>query len=108
MQDKITQLIKYISIFTTDPDRDWRRIFIGLVAITLGVSAWSFFFYLQVNQDIQASVVKRPKNAGAIVSEQGDELRHLIAELDAKKLKNDAVIKGEYATVISNISDPSR
>jgi hypothetical protein len=70
MQDKITKILKQASIFTTDPDKDWRRIFVGLIVITVSVSVWSFFFYRQVNQDIQVSETKRPKNAGAVVAER--------------------------------------
>jgi ribonuclease HI len=74
MQDKITKILKQASIFTTDPDKDWRRIFVGLIVITVSVSVWSFFFYRQVNQDIQVSETKRPKNAGAVVAAYGEYL----------------------------------
>lgn len=108
MQDKITKILKQASIFTTDPDKDWRRIFVGLIVITVSVSVWSFFFYRQVNQDIQVSETKRPKNAGAVVVEQGDELRRLISDLELKKAKNEAVVKGEYVELVQKIIDPSR
>lgn len=108
MQDKIKQIFIRASIFTTDPDRDWRRLFIGLVIIVLGISIWSFNFYAQINQDIKASEVKRPKNAGSVVSEQKDELHSLVIELEAKKAKSEAVIRGEYSSAVSKIVDPSR
>ncbi len=108
MQDKITQIFKYVSIFTTDPDKDWRRLFVGLVCVLLGISAWSFFFYNQINRDIQISETKSPKNAGSVISEQGEELHRLVVELETKKSKNEAIVKGEYATVTSKMIDPSR
>jgi hypothetical protein len=44
----------------------------------------------------------------AVVAEQGDELRRLISDLELKKAKNEAVVKGEYVELVQKIIDPSR
>lgn len=108
MQDKLKKILIQASIFTTDPDKDWRRLFIGLICLVLGVSVWSLYFYTQINQGMKVSETNRPKNAGSLVAEQGDELRRLVIELEAKKAKNEAVVKGEYLPSISKVVDPSR
>jgi hypothetical protein len=108
MQDKIKKIFIQASIFTTDPDKDWRRLFIGLMGVMLSVSVWSFYFYTQINQDIQISEINRPKNTGSLVVEQGDELHRLVLELETKKTKNEAVVRGEYLPSILRIVDPSR
>jgi uncharacterized protein YpmS len=108
MQDKLKEIIKKISIFTTDPDKDWRRLFIALICITVGVFAWSLFFYTKIQQDIADSELGRAKSPSTITTEQESELRDLIIELEEKKKKNSGVVNGTSRTSIQETRDPSR
>ncbi|MBP6974374.1 MAG: hypothetical protein KBB54_00325 [Candidatus Pacebacteria bacterium] len=108
MQDKLKETLKNISIFTTDPDKDWRRIFITLMCLVLGLLTWSFFFYGQINKDIAESETQISKNAGGAVSEKEDELRSLVVELKTKKQKNEGIVDGAYVPAVLKLSDPSR
>lgn len=108
MQDKLKEIYKKISIFTTDPDKDWRRLFTGFMCLTISVFVWSIFFYIQVRQDIIDSESIKQKSIGTTVVEREDDLRKLIVEFEAKKQKNDALINGNSMPTILDLSDPAR
>ena len=108
MQEKLKQIFKGASMFTTNPDSDWRRLFLGLILIILGLMTWSFFFYAQVKQDIEDSGAQKVRSTGGVSSAQEDELRDLILELETKKSANGGVIDGSYVPAVLKTSDPSR
>lgn len=107
MQEQIKKIIKKASIFTTDPDKDWRRLFVGLVCLLLGVSVWSFFFYSQITTDIATSEVKQVKSVGAAVTEQEDELRTMVEKFESKKKRNEAIVGGDSESLLLKLQDPS-
>ncbi len=107
MQEQIKKIIIKASIFTTDPDKDWRRLFVGLVCILFGVSIWSFFFYGQISTDIATSEIKQVKNVGSAVSEQEDELRTMVEKFESKKKRNDSIVEGDSDASLLKLQDPS-
>ncbi len=108
MQEKFNQLLKNASLFTTNPDRDWRKLFSILTLVIFGLLVWSFFFYAQVQQDIAESEAQKVSGAAGGTGAQEDQLRNLIVELEAKKSKNQAVSSGSSTPAILKSTDPSR
>lgn len=108
MQEKFKQILKNASIFTTDPDKDWRRLFASLICLVLVALVWSFFFFTRIQQDIADSEAKQAKGTSAVVSEKEDELRDLVVELETKKSKNNTISAGGYTATVSRFKDPSR
>lgn len=107
MQEQIKKIIIKASIFTTDPDKDWRRLFVGLVCVLFGVSIWSFFFYSQITTDIMTSEIKQVKGVGAAVSEQEDELHTMVEKFESKKKKNESIVEGGADASLLRLQDPS-
>lgn len=107
MQDQIKKILIQASIFTTDPDKDWRRIFIGLMCILFVVSVWSFFFYGQISTDISTAEVKQVKNVGTGVTEQEDELHSIVVKFESKKKRNDSIVEGGSSALLLKLQDPS-
>lgn len=107
MQDQIKKILIQASIFTTDPDKDWRRLFVGLMCILFGVSVWSFFFYGQISTDISTVEVKQVKNVGTAVTEQEDELHSIVVKFESKKKRNDSIVEGSSDTAQLKLQDPS-
>lgn len=108
MQEKFKEILKKISIFTADPDKDWRRLFVGLICLAIIVFIWSVYFYMQIKQEIVDSEVTRKKTTIGITGEREDELRKLIIEFEVKKQKNDAVINGSHLPAVLDLSNPAR
>lgn len=108
MQEKLKETLKKISIFTTDPDKDWRRLFGALLVLTVIAFVWSIFFYIEVNQAIVSSESTERKTVDGVTTEREDELHKLITEFEAKKQKNDDVLKGTRRPALLDLSDPAR
>jgi predicted negative regulator of RcsB-dependent stress response len=108
MQDKFKEILKKISIFTTDPDKDWRRLFVGLIFLMLIVFVWSTYFYTQVKQEIIDSESMRQRITNGNTGERENELRKILVDFEAKKQKNDSLISGSHLPVVLDLSDPLR
>lgn len=108
MQNNLKEILKKISIYTTDPDRDWRRMFIGLIFLTVISFAWSVYFYMQTKQEIIDSESLKKGALTGTTGEREDELRSLIIKFEAKKKENDAVMSGVREPSVLELGDPSR
>lgn len=108
MQEKLKELLKKISIFTTDPDKDWRRLFGVLFGLTVVAFVWSVLFYVEVNQAMVNSEAVERKSVGGAATEREDELKKLISEFEAKRQRGEDAIRGTRRPALLDLSDPAR
>lgn len=108
MQDKLKEILKKTSIFTTDPDKDWRRLFSGLVVLTVLALGWSVYFYTDINKEIIDSEAAGRKPGLMGTGEREDELHNLVIEFEAKKQKNDGIVSGTRLPAALALPDPAR
>jgi hypothetical protein len=108
MQDKLKEILKKTSIFTTDPDKDWKRLFGGLVCLTALALAWSVYFYIGIKQEIIDSESAGQKAGQMGTGEKEDELHSLVVKFEAKKQENDSVVSGTHLPAVLNLPDPAR
>jgi hypothetical protein len=85
MKYTLTEYIQKISIYTTDPDTDWKRIFSVLLIVLLGVSIWSFSFFSQIRNGIIDFENQAPKNPGELLMYSETKLIHLFESIQKKK-----------------------
>ncbi|MCF7865752.1 MAG: hypothetical protein K9M11_04610 [Candidatus Pacebacteria bacterium] len=108
MKNKLKEILEKLSIFTTDPDKDWRRMFLSFVSLILISFTWSVFFYIRTKQEIADSESLRGSSLNSVAGEREDELRNLIMKFEAKKMENDAVVSGVRDSSVLELGDPSR
>ncbi len=108
MQEKLKEILKKTSIFTTDPDKDWRRLFSGLVVLTALALGWSVYFYMDISQEIIDSEAAGQKPGLMGTGEREDELHSLVIEFEARKQKNDGVVSGTRLPTVLALPDPAR
>lgn len=99
MQDKLNKIKEKISFYTTNPDNDWKRLFVYIVIAVLLVMVWSLYFYLIVKKDIHDSEVIRTPRSGGVVLESENDLQSVISSMEAKKEKNLKIIEGSTSTI---------
>lgn len=98
MQDKIKKIPQYISFYTTNPDTDWKRMFLYTCVVVLLIIGWSLSFYTIVKKDIQESEVLKTTKTGGVVLESETSLQSVISVMEEKKIKNMKIIEGESAS----------
>ncbi len=107
MKYTLTEYIQKISIYTTDPDTDWKRIFSVLLIVLLGVSIWSFSFFSQIRNGIIDFENQAPKNPGGVIDVQRNEIDSFIREYSEKEKFNKGIVDGTYIPSVVEIRDPS-
>lgn len=107
MQNNFKELIKKISIFTTDPNKDWSRIFAILSGILVVAVIWSFAFYYKIQNDIQ-TLDRTQGFSGSRVPNKENELQSLISRMDQKKKQNNDIVSGNFEFSNIEMVDPAR
>lgn len=106
MQDKIKKIGEKIFFFTTDPDRDWRRMFSLLVLFVIISFIWNIYFFFNVREDIRAADAVQANVPTSTVGQE-DEVKKTINLYNAKAAKNKALFNWQVGDRINGTGTSS-
>lgn len=107
MNNTLKAILNRFSIFTTDPSVDWRRVFIGLLILTIGGIVWNVSFYLKTKEGIIDIENQQTRSSSPIISQRETELRDLVNAYELRVVENKSIIEGTYTSSVTALSDPS-
>jgi CHASE3 domain sensor protein len=102
MQELLTKLLKKVSFVTTQPESDWKKIFLLLFILALCSFGWNVYFYYNIQDKIKESEVVQKARSGSVGARQ-DEVQEIINMYEKKKTLQSSLITNKSF----RLEDPS-